>query len=208
MTIVLRSTKGTPLLDAEVDGNFNDLTNRIEGWNDLVQDVTVRGASANAPAFNPYRDGLYAYAFDASTVNECFANFHFGHDYVPGSMVYPHVHWSPNTTATGVVRWGVEYTWARRHDSTGQTAFPATQTLYIETTLTGDHQYQHMVNESADGAGIPGSTMEVDSIILCRFFRDAAHTNDTFPDPVFLLSVDIHYQSLVKTTPSRFPPFV
>lgn len=207
MTITLRSVKGTPLLDAEVDGNFNDLTNRIEGWNDLVQDVTVRGASANAPAFNPYRDNLYAYAFDSAVMNECFTNFHFGHDYVPGSMVYPHVHWSPNTTATGVVRWGVEYTWARRHDSTGQTAFPATQTLYIETEIVGDHQYQHMVNESPDGSGIPGSTMEVDAVIMCRFFRDGGHANDTFPDPVFLLSVDIHYQSLVKTTPLRFPPF-
>jgi hypothetical protein len=207
MTIVLRSTKGTSLLDAEVDGNFNDLTNRIEGWNDLVQDVVVRSGTANAPSVNPYRDGLYAYAFDAATTNECFANFHFGHDYIPGSMVYPHVHWSPNTTATGVVRWGVEYTWARRHDSTGQTAFPATQTLCIETEIVGDHQYQHMVNESPDGSGIPGSTMEVDAIIMCRFFRDAGHINDTFPDPVFLLSVDIHYQSLVKTTPLRFPPF-
>lgn len=207
MTITLRSTKGTPLSSAEVDGNFTDIVSRVEGWNDLVQNVTVRGASANAPSFSPYRDTLYAYAFDAATMGECYANFHLGHDYIPGSMVFPHVHWSPNTTSTGTVRWGVEYTWARRYDSTGQIAFPATQTLYIETTLDVDHQYSHMVNESPDGAGIPGSTMEVDSIILCRFFRDAAHINDTFPDPVFLLSVDIHYQSLVKTTPLRVPPF-
>jgi len=142
-------------------------------------------------------------------MNECFANFHMGHDYIPGSMVYPHVHWSPNTTASGVVRWGIEYTWARRHDSTGQTHFPATNTLYIDVDIeAGGHQYGHMVNESPDGFGIPGDTIEVDSIIMCRFFRDATHVNDTFPDSAFLLSVDIHYQSLVKTTPSRFPPFI
>jgi len=206
--ITTRAGKGSELSYSELDGNFTDLVGRVEGWNDLVQDVVVRAGTANAPAVNPYRDGLYAYAFDPDSVNECFTNFHFGHDYIPGSMVYPHVHWSPNTTSTGVVRWGVEYTWARRHDSTGQTAFPASQTLYIETSIDNNHQYQHMVNESADGLGIPGSTMEVDSIIMCRFFRDGSHVNDTFPDPVFLLSVDIHYQSLVKTTPSRFPPFV
>ena len=106
------------------------------------------------------------------------------------------------------VRWGVEYTWARRHDSTGQIVFPESQTIYIETTISDNKQYTHMVNESADGAGIAGSTMEVDAIIMCRFFRDATHANDTFPDAVFLLSVDIHYQSLVKTTPLRVPPFV
>lgn len=207
MTITLRTVKGSRLTNAEADGNFTDLTGRVEGWNDLVQDVVVRIGSANVPTVSNVRDGIYAYAFDPDTMNECFSNFHLGHDYIPASMVYPHVHWTLNTTSTGVVRWGVEYTWARRHDSTGTTHFGASNTLYIETTIDANHQYGHMVNESAEGNGIPGSTMEVDSIIMCRFFRDAAHVNDTFPDPVFLLSVDIHYESLVKTTPSRFPPF-
>lgn len=208
MTITTRSGKGSPLSHAELDGNFADLVNRVEGWNDLVREVIVRPGTANAPSVNPLRDGIYMYAFDPDVMNECFANFHLNHDYTPGSMVYPHVHWSPNTTSTGTVRWGIEYTWARRADSTGQVAFPATQTLYIETTIASNKQYYHMVNESSDGNGIPGSTMEVDSVILCRFFRDATHPNDTFPDPVFLLSVDIHYPSLTKTTPLRVPPFV
>lgn len=207
MTITTASGKGAPLTPAEADGNFTDLTGRLEGWNDLVMEVSIKSGS-NAPTFDQYRNGIYAYAFSADTMTECFANFHLNHDYTGGAMVYPHVHWSPNTTSTGTVRWGIEYTWARRHDSTGQTHFPATSTIYIESTLTGDHQYGHMVNESVDGSGIPGSTMEVDSIIMCRFFRDGAHPNDTFPDPVFLLSVDIHYPSLVKTTPLRTPPFV
>lgn len=208
MTITTRASKGSDLSYEELDANFSDLVGRVEGWNDLVQDVVVRAGSPNAPGVNPLRDGIYAYQFDADAMNECFSNFHLGHDYIPGSMVFPHVHWSPNTTSTGVVRWGIEYTWARRHDSTGQTHFPATNTLYIEVNLEADHQYAHMVSEAPDGQGIPGSTMEVDSIILCRFFRDGAHPNDTFPDPVFLLSVDLHYRSLVKTTPSRFPPFL
>ena len=208
MTITTRLGKGLPLTYAEMDGNLTDLTGRLEGWNDLVREVIVRDGTANAPTVNPLRDGIYMYAFSADTMNECFANFHLNHDYTAGAMVYPHVHWSPNTTSTGTVRFGIEYTWARRADSTGQIAFPTTNTIYIETTISSNSQYFHMVNESVDGNGIPGSTMEVDSIILCRFFRDAAHPNDTFPDPVFLLSVDIHYPSTVKTTPLRVPPFV
>lgn len=208
MTITTRAAKGSELSHPELDGNFTDLVNRLEGWNDLVQDVHVRSTTSPAPTFNPFRGNMYAYSFDADAMNECFCNFHLGHDYIPATMVYPHVHWSPNTTSTGTVRWGVEYTWARRHDSTGQIVFPESQTIYIETTISDNKQYTHMVNESADGAGIAGSTMEVDAIIMCRFFRDATHANDTFPDAVFLLSVDIHYQSLVKTTPLRVPPFV
>ena len=216
MTIVYRETKGTPLTYSELDGNFSDLANRtVAGWNDLVQDVTVRGG-LSAPAYSSFRDGLWGYAFSPSDLNECFTNFHVRHDYTatggdvsyPG-MVYPHVHWSTNTTSTGTVRWGVEYTMARRHESTGTITFGATSTLYIEHTVAAGEQYVHQVSEPVTGAGIAnGGILETDALILCRFFRDAAHVNDTFPDPVFLLTVDIHYPCDHSQTPSRFPPFV
>ena len=208
MTITLRSVKGTPLSDAEADGNVSDLVGRVEGWNDLVQPVIVRSGAPSAPSIGLFRDGIWAYEFSPTDLNECFVNFHLGHDYVAGSMVYPHVHWSPSTTSTGTVRWCFEYTWARRGDSTGQLNFPATQTLVIESNIASNSQYKHMVNESTDGNGIPGSTMETDALVLCRVYRDGAHPNDTFPDVVSLLTADIHYQSNTKSTPLRTPPFL
>ena len=189
-----------------LDYKATNLKGRLEGWNDLVTPVTVANG-ASAPGLANIRDGIFGYYFDANLMKECFTNFHMGHDYIPGSMVYPHVHWVANTASSGVVRWGVEYTMARRHDSTGQIAFPTSQTIYIEQAIGPNQQYIHFVNESPDGSGIPGTILEADSIIMCRFFRDGEHVNDTFPDAVFLLSVDLHYQSLTKTTPSRFPPF-
>jgi len=215
MTIVYRTVQGYPLSYSQLDGNFSDLNTRTQaGWNDLVQEVTIR-AGSSAPTVASYRDGLYAYSFEAGTMNECFANFHIRHDYTatggdalyPG-MVYPHVHWSPNTTSTGTVRWGVEYTLARRNDSTGTITFGATSTLYIEVNIASNSQYVHVVSEAASGAGIAnGGILETDALILTRFFRDAGHVNDTFPDPVFLLTVDIHYPCDHSQTPSRFPPF-
>jgi hypothetical protein len=207
MTIVYRTTQGYPLSYSQLDGNFSDLNTRTQaGWNDLVQEVTVNAGAPNA---------LYAYEFASDATNEVFANFHIRHDYTatggdegyPG-MVYPHVHWSVNTTNTGVVRWGVEYTLARRADSTGTITFGATSTLYIEVNLASNSQYKHIVSEVATGAGIAnGGILETDALILTRFFRDATHPNDTFPDPVFLLTVDIHYPCDHNQTPSRFPPF-
>lgn len=216
MAIVYQNVAGRLLTPTEVDGNFSTLDNRTtSGWNDLVQEVTVKSGT-NAPTLANYRDGLWSYAFQNGQLNECFANFHIRHDYAatggdvsyPG-MVYPHVHWSPNTTSSGVVRWGIEYTMARRHDSTGTTHFGATTTIYIESTVeAGGHQYGHMVNESVTGSGIPNSSiLETDALILCRFFRDGTHINDTFPDPVFLLTVDIHYPCDHSQTPLRTPPF-
>lgn len=217
MTIVYRTVQGYPLSYSQLDGNFSDLNTRTQaGWNDLVQEVTVNSGAPNAPTLNNFRNGLYSYGFAPEATNEVFANFHIRHDYTatggdvgyPG-MVYPHVHWSVNTTSTGVVRWGVEYTLARRNDSTGTVTFGATNTLYIEVNLATNSQYKHMVSESATGSGIAnGGILEPDAMILTRFFRDGTHPNDTFPDDVFLLTVDIHYPSDHNQTPSRFPPFV
>lgn len=216
MTITLRSEKGDALTIAELDGNFQDLDSRIsQGWNDLVAQVIVNAGSPNAPTINNYRDGLYFFSFAPSATNECYVAFHLNHDYAPTGgdvgyegMVYPHVHWSTNTTSTGVVRWGVEYTSARRDDSTGTVKFGATNTIYIEGTVGTGEQYNHQVNEPTTGNGIPnGAILETDALILCRFFRDGSHPNDTFPDDVYLLTVDVHYPAFQAQTPNRTPPF-
>jgi hypothetical protein len=208
MTALLtRAAKGSALTYTEFDGNIDEIELRTgQGWNDLVQDVTVRSGS-NAPSPTIFIGGISAYEFSPTTMNECFVNFHMRHDYIAGTMVYPHVHWSHNTDVTGVVRWGFEYTLARRNDSTGLITFGATSTLYIEHTVTAGEVYQHHVNESADGLGIAGTALQEDALILCRVFRDAAHANDTYPDPIHLLTVDIHYECNTLSTPLRVPPF-
>lgn len=205
--LITRASKGSQLTWDDVDGNWDDLQTRTgQGWNDLVQDVLVR-SGANSPSPTVFIGGITAYEFSPTTMNECFVNFHMRHDYIDGTMVYPHVHWSHNTDSAGVVRWGFEYTMARRNDSTGVVTFGATQTLYIEHTVTLGETYQHHVNEAADGLGIDGTILEPDALILCRVFRDATSPNDTYPDPIHLLTVDIHYECHTLATPLRTPPF-
>ena len=205
--LITRASKGSQLTWDDVDGNWDDLQTRTaQGWNDLVQDVTVR-SGANSPSPTIFIGGISAYEFSPTTMNECFVNFHMRHDYIAGTMVYPHVHWSHNTDVTGVVRWGFEYTLARRNDSTGIVTFASPSTLYIEYNVTAGTQYQHFVNEGADGLGIAGTDLQEDALILCRVFRDATHANDTYPDPIHLLTVDIHYECNTLSTPLRVPPF-
>ena len=210
----LHPVAGNPTT-ASVRNNFaaakteiDDLQYRVPtiGWNDLVQDVNVK-VGTNAPELGTFRDNIAAFMFGPDQATECFSNFHMRHDYIPGTMIYPHVHWSINSLNTGVVRWGIEYTLARRWESTGLRTFGPVQTLYIDCNVAAPSQYMHFVNESPDGAGIPGTDLETDALVLCRFFRDSEHPNDTFPDPVFLLTVDIHYECSHLSTPSRFPPF-
>lgn len=216
MAIVLRSTKGSALTYGEVDGNFSTLDTRTgSGWNDLVQDVTVPAGGFNTPSWTMFRNGIYAWAFASDAMNEVWTNFHIRHDYditggaYPG-MIYPHVHFAVNTTSTGTVRWGVEYTCAQRHDDgvPGTSAFGATTTIYFEHVIDVPNQYVHHVSEATDGDGIAaGTVLGVDALVSCRYFRDGAHVNDTFPDPVFLLTVDAHYPVNILCTPNRLYPF-
>ena len=143
-----------------------------------------RAASgANAPTLAAFRNGLYALSFSANTMQQTWFALQLPHSWAQ-TDVRMHIHWSPgNSTNTGVVRWGLEYSWANIAE-----AFAASQTIYIEQAASGiayDHQLAAWIQ-------IPASNKLLSSILLCRVFRDAAHANDTFNAVAFGLSVDAH----------------
>lgn len=207
MTVTYRAVKGAALSHSEMDGNLSHFDERTkDGWADIVAEFYTRGGPSS-PNTTGFREGIYLYEFDADTTMEAFANFHIPHSYKVGTMLYPHVHFSVNTNATGVVRWGFEWTYARRHDSTGTRTFGNTGFLYKEFTVPANSAYTHFVAEVDDLAGIPSTDVEVDGMILMRIFREAAHVNDTFADSVFGITVDVHHETDRHATPQRAPDF-
>lgn len=204
MTITTRAGKGSPLSFNELDGNFTDLNARTAlGWRDNVVQLNTQPGNPDAPALNIFRDGIHAYNFFAGELSEAFAAFHVDHDYAMGTALYPHIHWAVNTTAVGTIRWGIEYTLAKGH---GQMAFGPTTTVYVEQTTDGT-AYKHYVAEVSTTNAIPGTYVEPDTLILCRFFRDGAHENDTLAADAFVFVVDLHYQADKATTPNKAPNF-
>ena len=192
-------------------GLYNGLIARIwpngtdYGWTDYLASITAgRAVGANAPTWAVFRNGIEGYSFDAGTMNEIWLSFHINHDYKIGTALYPHIHWSPNTTSTGVVRWGFEYTVAKGHQ---QSVFGASTTIYVEQTIGSANQYGHYIGEVADGDAIDSAETEVDSLVLMRVFRDAAHANDTFPDDVWAWFVDMHVQIDRVCTKNKSPDF-
>lgn len=181
-----------------------DSDGRSEGaWDDLTADLSAgRAVGANAPTWATFRDGLSAYSFANNTMNEVWINFHILHDIDEGSLMFPHIHWGPNTTATGTVRWGFEYTMAKGHQ---QEAFPASTTVYVNDTIAVNSQFQHRVAEVAEAQALVA--LEPDSLILCRIFRDASHIDDTFPNGAFGFTADIHYQKTKWGTINKSPDF-
>ena len=172
------------------------------GWNDIVMSLaTGKAVGSNVPDWNTYRDGIKAWEFSATATDELWINFHIEHDYMVGSPMYPHIHFSTNNTATGVIRWGLEYTYADREGT-----FPASTTIYLEYDVTASAQYEHLVVEATD-AQAALITGDVDGLCQMRVFRDGSHANDTFSDAVFGLTADIHYQVNKFCTLNKAAPF-
>jgi hypothetical protein len=82
-------------------------TSGTYGWRDNIVHFEVRGSGAADPSWGALWGGLEGYLFSATTLQRVFCNFHIDHDIARGTVLFPHIHWTPTTTATGVVRWGI-----------------------------------------------------------------------------------------------------
>jgi len=173
-------------------------------WKDLLGAIELRGSGAADPTFAAYGATAFrAYSFSAATEQEVFITFHVPHDYVPGTDIFLHMHWSnaAATPNTGSVVWGFDYAFAKGFD---QAAFPAFTTVTV-TQACPATRYQHMVAETA--AITIAALTEPDGLILVRAYRKAADAADTCTDAVFAHTCDIHYQATGIGTKARAPNF-
>jgi hypothetical protein len=200
MTITLRSTKGSPLTHAELDGNFTDLDGRTEtAWAMDGLEPSVRDGLGNPAELATFRDGIAAYAFVPSALSEAYTNWDVPLAWAPGTDLYLAFHWSPgNSTNTGTVRWGIEYIWAGVNGT-----FNSSVTEYYEQAADGT-AYKHFQLVSTP---FPGEDAVPNMRFLIRLFRDGGHVNDTFTGDAFLIGVDFYYQVNKFGTPSYTPPY-
>jgi len=188
---------------ASGEGIKVDLVNPTFGWRDLTADITARGTGAPDPTFAVYgATAMRQYQFSATTEQEVFLVYHVPHDWVPGTAIHFHAHWSnaAATPNTGNVVWGFDYSFAKGFN---QEAFPAMTAITV-TQASPATRYQHMVAETT---AVTIATREVDGLILVRGYRKAADAADTCTDAVFLHTMDIHYQSSNMATKNKAPSF-
>lgn len=233
MTITTRAGKGSELTHNELDVNFTDLRDGVSmmlpktqgvgikvdslgtptfPWHDLHSTLhTDASTPATLPAFVTYRNGIKGRQFDVN--DEAFIEFHLPHDYVMGSEIFIHAHWSQAATTVtgGSTSWTFELSYAKGHD---QAAFSATK-LITATQNANTTQYQHMVAETSMTAVTESATafavgiMEPDAVLMCRVYLSANNmtvSGGGVPAP-FLHFVDLHYQSTNVGTKNRSPSF-
>jgi hypothetical protein len=230
MAITLRNVKGSELTHNELDQNFIDLRDGValqipktqnsgikvdsQGtptypWHDLIGTLNVYGDVGDATRA-VYRGGIKVLQCDVS--DQAYIDFHMPHDYLMGSDIHIHTHWSHDsaTVTGGSVTWAFELVYAKGHDQHAFTA-PVTSSVIQNASTT---QYQHMVAETlastSGGAAdlLDSDLLEPDGLILCRVYLGANDITDSVTQPSpFLHAVDIHYQSTTVGTKQKSPDF-
>lgn len=220
-------TLTTPLITSNMvmsktsgEGIKLDIAAPAFGWRDILGQIGVKTASATEPAWAVYRGSIYAYTFDTATA-EAFFVYHMPHDYVPGSDMHIHMHWSQNVVDTGGpagvpgnVEWNFDISYADGHGTAGGAAdpfiAPITVTVVQQASTT---QYGHMIAEvqftNAGGTGglIDSNTIVVDGVLLVRAYRIKGNAADTLNQAPFGHTCDIHYQSTNMATKNKSPNF-
>lgn len=142
-------------------------------------------------------------------------DFHIPHDYVPGSDLFIHMHWSHNGTAiSGNIVTTFKFTYAKGH---GQEIFPAEKTVvitYNTVNIATTPRYIHRIDEaqlSTPGGSaslLDSNLIEPDGIIMMNMTMTTVPTitGAAVPAPVVFFA-DVHYQSTGIGTKQKSPNF-
>jgi hypothetical protein len=161
-------------------------------WSSVpVPATSLTTAAANTPDFQKFRDdgsastGVYAWHFDDNSLEQAFFEIVVPLDYKVGTDLDLHFHWSPATTNTGNVYFGVEYT-MQNIDG----VFPST-TITMGTAAADGVAKKHQIVSSVL---LDGTNVEPGAHILFRVWRDGADAADTLTGDAVLLSAHINYK--------------
>lgn len=180
----------TNYLSVENDGTLV-MNGNATVWEDLrvPSQNTKLNPTKSEPAFEEFTDGLYVYKYDTSNADDESVHFvaQMSHGYKEGSDIYPHLHWSPDSTNTGNVRWQFEYIIT---DIDGTFASSSTTETITEPADGTALKHQMVSFSTIDGTGLTVSHM-----IICRLTRlSTSDALDTFTGNACFLEFDFHYE--------------
>lgn len=183
------------------------------GWRDIIGNVSPKAAGAGSPTRAAYAGAnINQWHFAANDL--CEFEFHIPHDYVPGTDLYFHVHWSHNdaVSVTGNAVFTGYFSYAKGHN---QANFPAEKTIaitYATVNLTTTPQYRHRVDEviitgATDTATtFARATIEPDGLVILTLKLSSAPTFGGV-GKLFVHTCDLHYQSHNMATKQKAPNF-
>lgn len=205
---------GNIVVDKGADTGIKiDLTSPDFGFADIIGDQFSKNTGASKPVLTAYNGVINSWLFSAG--DEAYISYHIPHDYVKGTPIFLHIHWSHIGTLVtgGTVTFKATSIYAKGHNQAAFNSTPASGTFQGAASTT---QYQQILTEvlysdsTPTGIELDTDLLEPDGIIEMTFEVDANDitvSGGGVPD-IFIHFVDLHYQTTsVIGTKSRAPDF-
>jgi hypothetical protein len=182
------------------------------GWKDLIGDITPKTSGVGSPTLDTITGNIRGFRYSVGDDGD--AVYHLPHDYLPGSNLYLHPHWTHNgTNISGSLVIDVYITYAKGHQ---QASFHSQKTLTItdgSLSIVNTPALWHRIPEvqlSTSGGSasqLDTDILEVDGIIIMHYDVSTIPTITGGSGEPFLITFDIHYQSTNMTTKQKAPDF-
>lgn len=183
-------------------------------WRDMIGLLVPDLAGANSPILTAFIGGsVRGYAYTLS--DKMDLRFHIPHDYLTGSDLFIHMHWSHNGTAiNGDMVGTFASTYAKGHNQAIFTAEKTVTITYSTVDIATTPQYIHRIDEvqlsSIGGSAtlLDTSLIEPDGLIEMNFTLTTLPTvTGGSTARLFIPFIDIHYQSTGVGTKQKAPDF-
>lgn len=163
--------------------------NGVSFYNDVNLGSMQLAVGANVPDLVTLNNSLLLRGFDGTAVTEqLYGVIEIPHDYLEGTDIVPHIHWCPSSTASGNVKWQLEYSWANPSDNA---TFPSSTTISVVSAAPG------VTNQNTVSAfsAVSGTGKKISSHFVFRLFRNPADGSDTYGADALLVMIGLHYLS-------------
>ena len=195
-----------------------DQTTPTFGFADLLGDQFTKNTGGTKPALVAYNGDIDAWQFGNG--DEAFLSYHIPHDYVLGTDVHLHIHWSQNAAGATGGTLDFKYTaiYAKGHNQASGSTFTTVPKTAAFSSIdisggSGTDQYQQHLTEvtisaaSATAALFDRNDFEPDGVIELTLEMTTTNLTGT-PSLPFIHFADLHYQTTgVIGTKSRTPDF-
>lgn len=179
-----------------VNGTFSLAT---PAYDDVVTPLLTAKTPSGSPAVvkqvTAITGSIYQLAFESGKGQDATFSIQLPHGYKRGTDLYPHLHFICSSASGGDVVFGLEYVTG---SLTG--VYSSVSTTRYFTNAATSRTSMRMEIHGWDP--ISGVNLRESSCLFGRIFRPNV-AGDTYPDDVFGISLDVHYQ--VRSLGSRNP---
>lgn len=172
-----------------IDGKWELMNIISPTWDDLRFPATSGSLDPSAsPVWVTYKTNFTALDFDEGDGIFFFAQM--PHTYLEGSDIKPHVHFTLPVAGGGGTKnigWSLSYSWVNINESPFTTGTGISSTINYGDAIADKHLIHALPT-------ISGRGKKISSMLLLKLTRSV--TANPYPNGVYLLEFDIHYQSV------------